>query len=138
MTNSIYDKFMKHLVLGDIDPGSDTFYMMLCTSSYTPTKASDEHRSDVSNEVTGTGYTAGGQAVACTPSGPASAVESLTFAVTTWPTATITARYAVIYKHRGGSSSADELVAWIDFGGNVSSTGANFTVTPTSALTFTN
>lgn len=138
MTNSIYDKFVKHNVLGDVNLSTDTFYMMLTTNSYSPTKASDEHRSDVTNEVSGTGYTAGGQAVTCTVTGPLSTVESATFSPVTWAAATITARRAVIYKHRGGSSSADELVCWIDFGADVSSVAGNFTVTPSGALTFTN
>jgi hypothetical protein len=44
---------------------------------------------------------------------------------TTWPTSTITARYAAYYKARGGASSADELVALIDFGANDQHHGGN-------------
>jgi hypothetical protein len=42
------------------------------------------------------------------------------------PSATITAHAAVYYKHRGGASSADELVAYIDFGGDIVSTNGTF------------
>jgi hypothetical protein len=52
-------------------------------------------------------------------------------------TATITAAGAVIYKARGGTADADELVAFIDFGGDVSSTGATFSV-GVSTITFQN
>jgi hypothetical protein len=44
---------------------TDTFKMMLLTSSATPA-ASWAKRSDVTNEITGTGYTAGGAALAST------------------------------------------------------------------------
>lgn len=43
--------------------GSDTFKMMLVTSSYTFSKAHAK-RSDITNEVVGTGYAAGGLVVA--------------------------------------------------------------------------
>ena len=52
----------------------------------------------------------------------------MTFAATNWPTSTITAAGAVIYKSRGGASSADELIFYNDFGGNVSSSNATFSV----------
>ena len=39
-----------------------------------------------------------------------------------------TARYAVIYRARGGASSADELLCYVDFGADVSSTGGAFTI----------
>jgi hypothetical protein len=46
-----------------------------------------------------------------------------------WTTASITARGAVYYKRRGGLSSADELVAYIDFGGDITSTLGTFALT---------
>ena len=52
----------------------------------------------------------------------------ITLGGASWTTATITARYAVYYKARGGASSADELVAVVDFGSDVTSTAATFTL----------
>lgn len=43
-----------------IDWLSDTIKCMLCTSSYTPNLATDIYKSSITNEITGTGYTAGG------------------------------------------------------------------------------
>jgi len=77
---------------------------MLCTSSYTPDLDTHDFRSDVTNEVTGTGYSAGGQALA-----------------------SVTVTY-VVYRARGGASSADELLCYVDFGTDVSSTGGPFTI----------
>jgi len=64
--------------------------------------------------------------------------EDITFAITSWTTATITARAGVIYKSRGGLASADELVAYVDFGTDVTSTAGTFSVTISSPLRFQN
>ena len=56
----------------------------------------------------------------------------------TWTTSTITARTAVIYKSRGGASSADELLAYCVNDADVSTTAGTFTVdlpSPTLYLT---
>ena len=45
----------------------------------------------------------------------------------TWPVATITARAAVIYKDTGVASTSP-LIAYIDFGEDFSTSGADFTV----------
>ena len=50
------------------------------------------------------------------------------FTVTSWTSSTITARAGVIYKSRGGASSADELVCYLDFGDDVSSSAGTFAV----------
>lgn len=129
MASLIYNSAVDDMARGAIDFDTDTFKIMLVTSSYTANKDSHDKRDDVTNEVTGTGYTAGGATVACTVTkDTANDKVTLAFASTSWATATITARAAVIYKSRGGSSNADELVAYIDFGSDVSSTAATFTV----------
>lgn len=130
MASLIYNSAVDDMARGAIDFDTDTFKIMLVTSSYTANKDSHDKRDDVTNEVSGTGYTAGGATVACTVTkDTANDKVTLAFASTSWATATITARGAVIYKSRGGSSSADELVAYIDFGSvDVSSTAATFTV----------
>ncbi|MFZ9848944.1 MAG: hypothetical protein ACO3FA_00850 [Vulcanococcus sp.] len=129
MASLIYNSAVDDMARGAIDFDTDTFKIMLVTSSYTANKDSHDKRDDVTNEVSGTGYTAGGATVACTVTkDTANDKVTLAFASTSWATATITARGAVIYKSRGGSSNADELVAYIDFGSDVSSTAATFTV----------
>lgn len=139
MASLIYNSCIRDAVTGAIDFDSDTFKMLLVTSSYSAAK-SHAKRSDVTNEVTGTGYTAGGNA--CTVS--VAAVDNtnndveISFTVTSWTSATITARAGVIYKSRGGASSADELVGYVDFGSDVSSTNGTFAVTVSSPLKFQN
>jgi hypothetical protein len=129
MASLIYNSAIDDIVRGAIDADTDTFKAMLVTSSYTPNKDTHDKRDDVTNEATGTGYTAGGVTTACTVTkDTANDRVTLQFAAVSWATSTITARALVIYKSRGGASSADELVAYNDFGSDVSSTAGTFSV----------
>ena len=129
MASLIYNCAIDDMAKGAIDFDTDTFKVMLVTSTYTANKDTHTKRSDVTNEVSGTGYTAGGVTSACTVTkDTANDKVTLSLAAVSWATSTITARGAVYYKSRGGASSADELVAYVDFGGDVSSTGATFSL----------
>jgi hypothetical protein len=129
MASLIYNSCIDDMAKGAIDFDTDTFKAMLVTSTYTPNKDTDTKRSNVTNEVSGTGYTAGGATSAVTVTkDTANDKVTITFAAVSWATATITARAAVIYKSRGGASSADELVCYVDFNGDVTATGATFSL----------
>ena len=130
MASLIYNSAIRDEATGAIDYDTDTFYAMLVTSAYTPDKDTHAKRSAVTNEVTGAGYTAGGQAVTATVAAVDTANDRvvITFASHNWPTATITARGEVVYKRRGGASSADEVVFYNDFGSDITSTAGTFTV----------
>lgn len=138
MASLIYNSCVGDANKGDIDFNTDTFKMMLVTSTYSASKTHTK-RSDITNEVSGTGYTAGGNAAAATV-----AVDNvnnrvdISWSITSWTTATITARAGVIYKARGGLSSADELVGYVDFGSDVTSTAGTFSVTVSSPLRYQN
>jgi hypothetical protein len=139
MASLIYNSCIRDAVTGAIDFDTDTFKMMLVTSSYTASKAHDK-RDDITNEVSGTGYTSGGNACAVTVAATDNTNNDveINFSITSWTSATITARAAVIYKSRGGASSADELVGYVDFGSDVSSTNGTFAVTVSTPLKFQN
>jgi hypothetical protein len=139
MASLIYDSAVNDIATGLIDLDTDTFWVMLTTSTYTANKQTHAKRSDVTNEVSGTGYSAGGQVVTATVT-PDTANDrvNVTFSTVTWPTSTITARYCVVYKRRGGLSSADNLLFLGDFGSNISTTGGTFTLTFTGPLRFQN
>lgn len=138
MASLIYNSCIDDTAKGSIDFDTDTFKMLLVTNSYTAAKTHAK-RSDVTNEVTGTGYTAGGNAAAATVTKDnVNNRVDITFAITSWTSSTITARAGVIYKSRGGASSADELVGYVDFGSDISSTSGTFSVTITSPLRFQN
>lgn len=117
--------FKQALLDGEMDFSSDTsqvFKIALFTSSATLGAATTAYTT--SNEVTGSGYTAGGNTltvVAPTTSGTTAFID---FNDTTWSAATITARGALIYKS-GGSNPA---VAVLDFGADIASTNGDFTI----------
>jgi hypothetical protein len=128
MASLAYDSYVDDVFKGNIDD-ADTYYVMLVTSSYTENRATHTKRSDVTNEVTGTGYTSGGQAVVPTFTKDTTNHRlEIVFPTVTWTTSTITARKAVYYKRRGGASSADELCFVNDFGSDVVSSGGTFTL----------
>lgn len=130
MTTLVYNSFMRDVFTGAIDCDTDTFKAMLVTSAYTEDKDTHTKRSQVTNEVTGTGYTAGGVACTVTVSTVNTALDQIvvTCGAVSWSAATLTARKLVVYKSRGGASSADELVMVNDFGSDFSSTAGTFSV----------
>jgi len=129
MASLIYNSAIDDMARNNIDFDTNTFKAMLVTSTYTPNKDTHDKRDDVTNEVSGTGYTAGGVTTACTVTkDTANDKVTLSFAAVSWASSTITARALVIYKSLGGASSADALVCYVDFGSDVSSTGGTFSV----------
>jgi hypothetical protein len=133
MASLLYTSALEDDAKGAIDWDTDTFKGMLVTATYAPNKGTHMKRSDVTDEVTGTGYTAGGTTVTVTVTKSTSPHQLvLTFGAVSWASSTISARGLVIYKSRGGASSADELVLYNDFGATTSSTGGTFAVDPTT------
>jgi hypothetical protein len=131
MASIIFNSALNDAFNGNIDFGSDTFKVMLVTSSYTPNKDTHTKRSDVTNEVGNSGTYAAGGAVATVSvtNDTANDRQDVSLGSASFTSATITAAGAVYYKSRGGAASADELVAFIDFGGNVTSTAGTWALT---------
>lgn len=131
MASIIYNSALADEANGAINFGTDTFRVMLVTNTYVENSDTHTKRSDVTNEVVGTGYTAGGEIATVT----VSAVDTvndrvdITLGSASWPTSTITAAGAVYYKARGGAATADELVAYVDFAGDVVSSAGTFSLT---------
>jgi hypothetical protein len=145
MASIIYNSALYKALTGTIDFDTDTFYVMLVNTTYAAiadeTKKDDhEFRSSVtSNEIAnGNGYTTNGASatVGATQDDANNRID-ISLGAASWPTSTITAYGGVYYKFRGGASSADELVAFIDFGGAVTSTNGTFSLTA-STLRLTN
>ena len=129
MASGIYMPFVENCFKGNIDTDVDTFYVMACTSTYSEDLDLHNYRDDITNETSGTGYTAGGNTVTLSVSTDTTnnRVE-ISLGGTTWPASTFTARKFVYYKARGGAASADELIAVVDNGSDVSSSGGTFTL----------
>jgi hypothetical protein len=102
---------------------ADTFKIALYTSSATLDSTTTAYAT--TNEVSGTGYTAGGNTltVAQTPTST-STTAWLDFSDTTWSSSTITANGALIYN----DDQSDKAVAVLAFGGDKTSTNGDFTV----------
>lgn len=129
-TARLYGKFPVSLMNGKINFSTDTIKVMLCTSSYTPNQDTHQWKSDVTNEVTGTGYTAGGATISPITVSYDSSTNKASFdgADAAWPTSTITARYAVIYDATPSTDATRPLIGYVDFLGDISSTTATFGV----------
>ena len=112
-----YNNATKDILDGTIDLDTDTIKVSLHASTYTPA-ATHDFFSDLTNEVTGSNYTAGGVALGST------AVTTVTTndakfdaADATWSSHASgfsTARYAVIYKSTG-TTTTSPLVGYINF-----------------------
>lgn len=127
MADVIYTTFKRDIMNGALDLDTDTIKVMLVTSTYTAS-ASHAKRSDITNEVSGTGYTAGGATLGSPTVTNVSTTGVFDASDSAWTTSTITARGAVLYKSRGGASSADELLCYLDFGADKVSTAGTFTI----------
>jgi hypothetical protein len=127
----IYNSALDDALRGNIDFDTDSFRAMLVTSTYSPNKDTHTKRSDVTNEVGASGsYAAGGGTATVTVTKDiVNDRIDISLGAVSFTTATITARAAVYYKARGGASSADELVAYIDFGADITSTAGTFSLT---------
>jgi hypothetical protein len=130
MADVVYNSFPVDLMNADIDLAADTIKVALVTSSYTPDQDAHNRFDDVTNEVTGTGYTAGGATLANKAVTQDNTDNEAVFDAdnVTWSSSTITARGAVVYKSTG-TASTSPLIKYIDFGGNIASSASDFTLT---------
>ncbi len=128
MPSLIFNRMLELWARGNIDFDTDTFRRSLHTGSYSENKDTHDFFDDVTNEVTGTGYTAGGAITSVTVSlDTANDRLDIIFGQTTWPTSTITARKSVIRKARGGAASADEIIYVNHFAADVVTSAGTFT-----------
>jgi hypothetical protein len=114
----------------EINFSADTIKVALVSSSYTPNQDTHAYFSDITNEVTGTGYTSGGQSLAsktATYNGTSNVI-TLDAADVTWASSTITARYAIIYDDSPATAATKPLLAYVDFGADQTSTNGNFSI----------
>lgn len=116
------------------DTTAGRFKAMLVTSAYTPDFGAHDLKADVTNEVSGTGYSAGGEALASVTCTQAAGTITWDADDVTWTSSTITARGAVIYDD---SLTDDPLICYIDFGSDQSSTSGDFTLSFNASGIFT-
>ena len=123
----------------EIDLLDDAIKVALTTSIYAVDQDTHDYFNDVTNEVVGTGYTAGGVALA---------TDTITYTAGTnvwkydaddssWTTATITARFAVVYDSTPATAATQPLICYQNFGADVVSTAGTFLITWNASGIFT-
>jgi hypothetical protein len=129
ITQAMCTSFKQELLEGkhDFRTSGHTFNIALFTSSATLDASTTDY--STTNEVSGTGYTAGGQALTNVDPTTSGTTAFCDFADETFSTATITARGAMIYNTTtaGGVGTTDSVVV-LDFGGDKTSTAGDFTI----------
>jgi len=129
MADIIYNAFKKLIMDGTIDLDTDTIKVMLVTSGYTPSQDNDDYIDDVTNEVAGTGYTAGGAELANKSVTQDNVDNEGVFDAddVIWANSTITARGAVLYKDTG-TPATSPVIAYLDFTEDKSSNNGDFKI----------
>ena len=131
-TFKFYGAAASHLADGDIDWVADTINCTLHTSSYTPNQDTHDYGDDLTNECPNSGnYTTGGAALASKTIDYDAGTNTarLRCADITWANSTISAaRVAVLRKVRGGAETANELIGYAIFDGDVSSSAGTMTI----------
>ncbi|MFV8136429.1 hypothetical protein A5731_00320 [Mycolicibacterium conceptionense] len=127
----------------DID-GSTSIYGKLLTASYTPNQDTHRYESSLTNEVVGTGYTAGGKVITNPVVNLSTKKATFDGDDLQWTGATLIGsnapRYLAVIDKGPGSAAANPLILLIDFGDssyapNGGTLGVSFNVAGIAAVT---
>lgn len=122
ISQAMCSSFKQQLFLAQHDMSADTFKIALYTSTATLDASTTVY--STTNEVVGTGYSAGGNTLSGVSVSLTGTTAFVSFSNTSWTTATITARGALIYNF----SKSNKAVAVLDFGADKISTAGTFTI----------
>lgn len=126
-----YSNFPVNLLkqlFSDINAAGSDVRVALCTSTYTPNQETHNDFADITNEVSGDGYTAHGVALANKAVTEATRVTTFDADNASWADSTITARYAIIYDYETAVDATSPLIAYVDFGEDKSSENGTFEI----------
>ena len=130
VTAKIYSLMFTAAFNKEIDYDTDAIKVALTTSTYTPDQDTHDYFNDVTNEITGTGYTAGGATLASKTVTYTGATNKwvLDAADTAWTTATFTMRTAVVYDSQTGVAATQPLMCYQQSDADISVTAGTFTI----------
>lgn len=132
VTAQWYGLAARNVMESDVNFAADTIKCALLADTYIFDKDLHQFFADVSaDEVTGTGYTAGGETIT-TPTvtyDAAADIAKFDGDDVAWLNSTITARFAVVYVAGATAGTDDFLLGIVDFGANESSSSGDFTIT---------
>lgn len=114
-----------------IDLSADVLKVMLVTSSYGFDQDAHQYKSSITNEVSGTGYTAGGATLSSPTLTYTGGTNTLAIdgADVSWTSATFTARGGVVYDSTPGTDATRPVMVYIDFGADVPVTAGTLSLT---------
>jgi hypothetical protein len=107
---------------------AETHKVLMVTDTEAPDFNLHDFRADIAAEVTGTGYTAGGNAITGTEITLAAGLLTFDGADVDWPNSTIANAMAAVGYFNVGTAATDQLVWLSDFVTAASSTAALFRV----------
>ena len=132
VTAKWYGNAFLSLANKEIDWAADDIRVTLHLN-YTPDQDAHNYFDDVvAREVAATGgYVHMGPAIGTPTIGYTAGTNVVKFDGNdvTWASSTIAATQAVIWDHTPGADATDPLLGYVDFGGTVSSTSGDFTIT---------
>ena len=133
VTAKLYGGFVTALCNKEIDWNSDSIKAMLTTNTYVPDQDTHDYENDVTNEVTGTGYSAGGVTLANCTITYTGATNKLKLDAddASWASSTITLPAngsVVVYDGTPGTDATRPLVCYQTTDTAVSTTAGTFTI----------
>ena len=131
ITSTLTTSFKKELLTAthNFATNGNAFKLALYTSSATLGAATTAFTT--TGQASGTNYTSGGNTLTNNgvTGGSSASTAFIDFADTSFTTATITAKFALIYQSSGGANTASaNAVCWLDFGGDFTTTAGTFTI----------
>jgi hypothetical protein len=130
VTAVTYPQMAQKLGTKAVNLSTDALKVMLL-SAYTPATTHTTMADVVAagTEASGTGYTAGGQALTSVTLTTSGTTTTLTCASPSWASSTITASFAVFYDAAGGTNATNFPICYWNFGGAQSTTAGTFQLT---------
>lgn len=122
ITQAMCTSFKADVLNKEQDLDADTLKIALYTSSATLGAATTAY--STTNEISGTGYTAGGVTLTSTTVATTGTTAYFDAADPEWTSASFTARGALIYN----STNADKAIAVLDFGGDFTVSSGTFRI----------
>lgn len=107
---------------------AETHKVLMVTDSYTPAFDTHDFRDDVTNEVSGTGYTTGGTTLTSTEITLSGGTLTFDAADVSWTSSTISNAMAAVGYFNVGSAATDQLVYLSDFVTAASTSSGTFTI----------
>ena len=123
ITQAMCTSFKADLFNKEQDLDTDTIKIALYTSSATLDASTTAYTT--TNEITGTGYSAGGETLANSTVATSGTTAYVDFDNPEWTSASFTARGALIYND---TTAGDNSIAVLDFGGDFTVSSGTFRI----------